>query len=582
MMITSLAAWQVDSILAGSPGIVVIGAIALILVSILMLFVSRYKRCPANRVLIISGKVGTGQSARVISGGGAFVWPVIQQADFLSLLPLQIDINLTDALSLENIRVRVPSQVTVAIGDTEEYQQNAAARLLNVTPKEVGDLAMNIIFGQMRQVIASMRIEDINRDRDQFRANIEHAIEPELKKVGLKLINVNIKDLNDESGYIEAIGREAGARAVQKARGDVAVQEKLGEIAVATATQEKEIAVSEANRAREIGVKTAERDTAVKIAELDRETVVAQRQAEYQRDTSIAQADQERRIAVAAADAEAIKGESAAEQERRVAIAAANAQAIEGEAQAQARVAAANAQLQVREAESYEIGETRKRVAAAKVQESENRALAQAAIAESERIEAERRAELEAPAKAARAKRIVEAEAEAESRRINAQGDAAAIFARLEAEARGEFEKLAKKADGLGRIVEACGGADQAYQLLMLEHLDHLAQKAADAISNIKLDKVVVWGGGNGAGGKDGVGVGAFVRDLAGTVPPVLQMLRDIGGISVSDRYVSMEDDAIAAAAGAGPQPGAAAAPPAAAQKTETVKTVELADPRQR
>jgi flotillin len=573
MINATLAVLQLQIPQGLSTGAIVIAAVALILASMVMLFVSRYKRCPANRVLIISGRVGTGQSARVISGGGAFVWPVIQQADFLSLLPLQIDINLTDALSLENIRVRVPSQVTVAIGDTEEYQQNAAARLLNVTPKEIGDLAMNIIFGQMRQVIASMRIEDINRDRDQFRANIEHAIEPELKKVGLKLINVNIKDLNDESGYIEAIGREAGARAVQKARGDVAVQEKLGEIAVATATQEKEIAVAEANRSREIGVKKAERDTAVKVAELDRETVVAQRQAEYQRDSSIAQADRERRITVAAADAEAIRGESEAEQARRVAIAAANAQAIEGETTAQARVAAAQAELQVREAESYEIGETRKRVAQAKVLESENRALAQAAVAESERIEAERRAELEAPAKAERARRLVDAEAEAQSRRIEAEGDAAAIFARLEAEARGEYEKLAKKAAGLGHIVEACGGADQAYQLLMLEHLDHLAQTTAQAISNIKLDKVVVWGG-NGGNGSD-VGVGAFVRDLAGTVPPVLQMLRDIGGVRVSDRFLALEEDAVMGVGGK-----EVSAPTGDISLSDAVKTVELADPR--
>jgi len=546
-MIATLSLLQLDASLPTT--LLVIGGAALVFFSLVVLFVSRFKRCPANKVLVISGKVGEGQSARVISGGGAFVWPVIQQADFLSLLPLQIDINLTDALSLENIRVKVPSQVTVAIGDTQEYQQNAAARLLGVTPKEVGDLAMNIIFGQMRQVIASMKIEDINRDRDQFRANIEHALEPELKKIGLKLINVNIKDLNDESGYIEAIGREAGARAVQKARGDVAVQEKLGEIAVASATQEKEIAVAEAHRTREIGVKTAGRDTAVRVADLDRETAVAQRQAEFQRDSMIALADQERRIAVAAANAEAIKGESSADQARRIAIAAANAQAIEGETQAQAKVAAAKAELQVKEAESYEIGETRKRTALAKVQESENRALALAALAEAERIEAERRAELEAPAKAERARRIVEAEAIAESRRIEALGEASAIYARLEAEARGEYEKLAKKAEGLGRIVEACGGADQAYQLLMLEHLDHLAETTATAISNIKLDKVVVWGGGNGPNGSDGIGVGAFVKDLAGTVPPVLQMLRDIGGVKVSDRYLSMEEDAVNAVA---------------------------------
>src|SRR5207302_1008588 len=91
-----------------------------------------------------------------------------------------------------------------------------------------------------------------------------------------------------------------------------------------------------------------------------------------------------------------------------------------------------------------------------------------------------------------------ESQAQAEKRRIEAEGQASAIFAKLDAEARGQFEILAKKGDGLRRIIEACGGAPQAFQLLMLEHLDELAHTAAQAISNIKFDKVVVWENGGG------------------------------------------------------------------------------------
>jgi flotillin len=506
--------------LAYSPGLIAIGAAALVVASLVMVFVKYFKRCPANQVLVISGKVGTGQSAKIISGGGTFVVPVLQEWAFLDLTPLQIDINLMDALSLENIRVQVPSQVTVAVGDTDEYQRNAAARILNLTPQEISAMAANLIFGQMRQVIASMKIEDINRDRDQFRSNIEHALEPELKKIGLKLINVNIKDLNDSSGYIEAIGREAGARAVNKAKGDVAVQEKLGAIAVAQANQEKDTEVANAERTREIGVKTAERDTAVRVADLDRETEVAQQRAEYMRDTEIAEADQSRRISVAAA----------------------NAQAIEGEAQAQARIAAANAELQVAQATAYEQGETRKRIAEAAVQESENRARAKAALAEAERIENERRAALEAPARAAKAKEIVEAEAAGQSRRIQAEAEAAATYAQLEAAARGEFEMLSKKAEGLRKIVDACGGPDAAYRMLMIEHIPTLADKAAEAISNIKFDKVVMWGGGSG-NGSAASGVSAFVTDLMGTLPPALHTMLNIGGLSVADGVFKVQPD---------------------------------------
>jgi flotillin len=519
-MLLMVAAQALPADLVGPA--VVVGALVLILASVALLFVSRYRRCPANKVLVIQGKVEQGKAARVMSGGGAFVWPVIQEYAYLDLQPHQIEIPLTDALSLENIRVRVPSWITVAIGDTEEHMQNAAMRLLHLSEAEVKDLAANIIFGQMRQVIASMGIEDINRNREHFTGNIVDALEPELRKVGLKLINVNIVDISDESSYIKSIGEKAAAQAVQKARGDVAEEEKQGEIRVADAHRARDVAVAEANREREIGVKTAERDQAMRLADLQREREVAEERAVYQRDTEVAQADQERRIAVADADATA----------------------VEGETLSRAKVAAANAELAVKEAEAFQKGETQRRVSKAAVEEAEARAQAKAALAEAERIEAERRAALEAPAKAEKAKRIVEAEAQAESRRLEAEGDAAAIFAMREAEARGEYEMLSKKAEGLRRIVEAAGGADEAYRLLILEHIDYMADRAAEAIANIKFDKVVMWGGAGGNGSGAGAGVSHFVKDLMGTLPPALQTMMEIGGVKLPDGIIELLPDA--------------------------------------
>ena len=228
------------------PIILLAGAVALLLISLALMFVSRYKRCPANKVLVISGRVAGGNAAKCISGGGTFVWPVFQEFDFLSLEPIQIDIPLKDALSFENIRVSVPSVFTVAVGTDSEVRQNAAIRLLNLPHEQIKRQAQDIIFGQLRQVIASMRIEEINRDRESFLHNIQTSLEPELRKMGLVLLNVNITDINDESGYIEAIGRKAAAEAVQKARGDVADQEKMGEVRVAEAEREKTIQVANA------------------------------------------------------------------------------------------------------------------------------------------------------------------------------------------------------------------------------------------------------------------------------------------------------------------------------------------------
>ncbi|MCO4764502.1 MAG: flotillin family protein, partial [Myxococcales bacterium] len=147
--------------------VVVIAVMAtLVIFSFVLLVIKRYRRCPSNQVLVVYGKVGGGQSARCLHGGGAFVWPLIQNYAYLSLDPLQIEIPLQGALSAENIRINVPSVFTVAIGTESAVMQNAAVRLLGLSHQQTVDQARDIIFGQMRQVIASLEIENINRDRD--------------------------------------------------------------------------------------------------------------------------------------------------------------------------------------------------------------------------------------------------------------------------------------------------------------------------------------------------------------------------------------------------------------------------------
>ena len=361
-----------------------------------------------------------------------------------------------------------------------------------------------------------MNIEDINRDRDTFLTHIQNSVEPELKKIGLVLINVNITDITDESGYIDAIGQKAASEAIQQARGDVADEQRKGEIRVANAEREKDVEVANAMKLREIGTR---RGTSASRPSVSPNSRRSKRSANalpnYQREVQVKQAEQEKRIRVAEANARAVDGENISE----------------------AQIAKSQATLLVEKAEAYEKGESRKREAEAAVIEIQNRAMAKAALAEAERVEAEKRAELEAPAKAEKARIVVEAEAEAEKRRLEAQGEAAAIYAKLEAEARGQYEILAKKGEGLKQIVEACGGAKEAFQLMMLEHLDNLADASAKAISNIKFDKVVVWEN----GGKNGRSSTAdFLHGMAGTLPPMLQVMKDIGGVEIPDALAKL------------------------------------------
>ena len=244
--------------------LIAIGAI--IFFTVVALF-NRFRKCPSDKVMVVYGKVGkTGdgivKSAKCIHGGGTFVWPVIQQYEYLDLTPQSIKINLKDALSKQNIRIDVPSKFTVGISTDPSVMQNAAERLLGLPLKEVRQLAQDIIVGQLRLVVATMDIEEINSDRDKFLNNITNNVEAELQKIGLRLINVNVTDIRDESGYIEALGQEAAAKAVNDAKRKVAEKDREGSIGEANAKKDERIKVASANATAVEG----ENESKIKVA----------------------------------------------------------------------------------------------------------------------------------------------------------------------------------------------------------------------------------------------------------------------------------------------------------------------------
>ena len=242
------------------PEVILAFILALVVIALFMTLVGRYKRCPSNRVLVIYGKTGKQRASTTIHGGAAFVWPLLQDYAYLDLEPFVVPIELDNALSKENIRVSVPTTVTAAIAIQEELMQNAAVRLLGQTQEEIQNQAQDIILGQMRAVIATMAIEEINRDRQAFMAQIDDAVSTELEKIGLVAINVNIRDIQDESGYIEALGRKAAAEAINQALVDVAEQEKIGQTGVAERDRDRRRSVAAAEAAAVIGEKEADRD----------------------------------------------------------------------------------------------------------------------------------------------------------------------------------------------------------------------------------------------------------------------------------------------------------------------------------
>src|SRR5574344_86475 len=290
--------------------VTILVVIAVVLVFILFAtIIRRYRRCPSDKILVVYGKTGGG-SAKCIHGGGKFVWPVIQDYAYLSLTPISIDANLTNALSRQNIRVDVPCRFTVGISTESDSMNNAAERLLGLSADEIQELARDILFGQLRLVIATMTIEEINSDRDTFLDKISTNVEVELKKIGLRLINVNVTDIKDESGYIQALGKEAAAKAINEAKVSVAEQDRNGEIGKAEAVRETRIRTSQANAVAVQGENNAKVDIAnsdafrrEKEAEALRLAVTAEKvqqakalQDSYvaERDAELARADRER------------------------------------------------------------------------------------------------------------------------------------------------------------------------------------------------------------------------------------------------------------------------------------------------
>ena len=444
-----------DLILLQSNGIPVFAipaAVVIIVAVFIFSIVKRYKRCPSDRILVVYGKTGGG-SAKCIHGGGAFIWPIIQDYEYLDLTPISLEVNLTNALSKQNIRVNVPSRFTIGISTEPTVMQNAAERLLGLTGDATRDLAQEIIFGQLRMVVASMDIEEINSDRDKFLTHITHNVEVELQKVGLKLINVNITDIHDESGYIEALGKEAAAKAINDAR----------------------ISVSQKNR-----------------------------------DGSI--------------------GEANAMQDQRVQVAAADAQAVEGENNAKITMANSNAARRSREAEAERLASASEKVQFAKALEESYAAEKIAEEARALRKQAEQHADIIVPASIQKNKIEIDAEAQAEQIRRIAKGEADSILFKKQAEAQGMLEILTKQAEGLDRIVKASGNNPKdAVLLLVADKLPELVKIQAEAIKNIKIDKVTVWDSGSG-NSKDGKSSTAgFLSGLYKSVPPLEEMFNQAG-----------------------------------------------------
>lgn len=486
--------------------LLILAGIGVFLFFIIVIWVaSRYKRCPSDKILVVYGKVGGGKSALCYHGGAAFIMPVLRDYQYLDLTPIPLEIKLEGALSKQNIRVNTPSSFMVGISTEPGVMENAAERLLGLGMDEIKDLARDIIFGQMRVVIATMNIEEINADRDKLIANISIGVEVELKKVGLRLINVNIQDITDSSGYIDALGREAASIAINEAK--------------------------------------------VKVAQADRDGQI---------------------------------GSSEAQRDQRVRVSNANAEATKGENLAGVEVANSNSALREQKADAERRASAAEKVAQAKALEAAYAQEQQAERQRAERDKATQYANVVVPAEIAKSRLVVESDAEAERIRRTQQGEADGVRMRKQAEADGiklvQFAEadglkarltaeaegirlkllaeaegtealLKKKAEGFRDLINTCGGPEAARHLLITEQMPALVREQAEAISNLKIDKVTVWDSGKNGNGQNSTA--EFVSGLVGALPPLHELTRNVG-----IKMPSFAGETIGETANGEPKPG--------------------------
>ncbi|MHC4249407.1 MAG: SPFH domain-containing protein [Planctomycetota bacterium] len=431
--------------------------LAIFVFFIIILYASRFKRCPSDRILVVYGKVGAKRSADCIHGGGRFVWPLFQDYAYISLTPMTISIPLRSALSLQNIRINVPSTFTVGISTEPSIMNNAAVRLLGLQPRQIEGMAGEIIFGQLRLTVASLTIEQINQDRESFLESIRKNVEPELNKIGLYLINVNITDITDESDYIESIGKKAASEAVNKAKVDVAVQQKTGAIGESAAVREKDIRVAE----------------------------------------NVAEAD---------------KGKKKAEADRRIYVHGQEAEAVAGENTAKADIANANAELAMKEAAALQKGEVAKREAAVEIQKAQYHA-------EQERLNAQevvrqeiekRKIEIDAEAEAERIRRV--AKGNADGVLLKYEAEAKGIKQVLDAKAEG-YKALVAGAEGDARAAATLLMVEKI-ETIVARQVEAIKNLKIDKVT------VWDSGASGGPGGKGG-STANFLSSLIKSLPPL-------------------------------------------------------------
>ncbi|ATP39539.1 flotillin [Solibacillus sp. R5-41] len=471
--------------------LIAIGVVAFLILSIVIVYVSKYRTASPDEALIVTGSYlgsknvhsdESGNRIKIIRGGGTFVFPVFQQAQPLSLLSSKLDVTTPEVYTEQGVPVMADGTAIIKIGGSISEIATAAEQFLGKEKHEREGEAREVLEGHLRSILGSMTVEEIYKNRDKFSQEVQRVASQDLAKMGLIIVSFTIKDVRDKNGYLESLGKPRIAQVKRDA--DIATAEADKETRIKRAQAAQEAQQAELARATEIA--EAEKDNQLKVAEYRREQDIAKARADQAYELESARAKQE-----------------VTEQEMQVQI-------IERQKQIELE------EKEILRRERQYDSEVKKKA------DAERYAVEQRAIAEKSKLLAEADAE----------KYRIETQAQADAERIRLDGIAKADAERARGTAAAEIIRLRglAEAEAKQKIAEAFEQYGQAAILdMVVKMMPEYAKQIASPLANI--DKITVVDTGSGVGGGAGKVTGYATDLMAG----LQETLKASSGIDMKD-----------------------------------------------
>ncbi|WP_449621347.1 flotillin family protein [Robertmurraya sp. Marseille-Q9965] len=280
------------------PVIIIIGVVAFLLIALLLVFITKYRTAGPDEALIVTGSYlgsknvnvdESGNRIKIIRGGGAFILPVFQQAEPLSLLSSKLEVTTPEVYTEQGVPVMADGTAIIKIGSSIEEIATAAEQFLGKPKADRENEAREVLEGHLRSILGSMTVEEIYKNRDKFSQEVQRVASQDLAKMGLMIVSFTIKDVRDKNGYLESLGKPRIAQVKRDA--DIATAEAEKETRIKRAEADKDAKKAELERATEIA--EAEKENQMKIADYRRDQDIAKARADQAYDLETARAKQE-------------------------------------------------------------------------------------------------------------------------------------------------------------------------------------------------------------------------------------------------------------------------------------------------